>query len=124
MVQRALVVDDDTVSRMVLAHMLRRQGWQVSEASDIQPALEAVRESRFDAVFSDFSMPGGTGMDVLDSLPQGHDRPFFVLITGLVEHVAADPDRDRRVDAHLTKPVNSRTLTSCLAGIASRRAGT
>ena len=44
----ALVVDDDTVSRLVLAHMLRRAGWEVTEADDIGPAAELARNIRPD----------------------------------------------------------------------------
>ena len=67
-----LVVDDDmvsnVVSRLVLAHMLRRMGFEVLEADDVGPAIEMVAGSDFSIVFCDFSMPGGTGLDVLARL--------------------------------------------------------
>lgn len=108
----ALVVDDDTVSRLVLAHMLRRAGWLVTEADDIGPAAELAATSTFTAVFSDFSMPGGTGMDLLAGLAA--PRPLFVLITGIVQHASADTDPTHLVDAQLTKPISTRALNQCL----------
>ncbi len=111
----ALVVDDDTVSRLVLAHMLRRAGWEVDEADDVDPARTLLAEQRYTAVFSDFSMPGGTGMDLLAALPA--PRPLFVLITGVVQHTGPAADPGHRVDAQLTKPISTRALQQCLAGL-------
>lgn len=111
----ALVVDDDTVSRLVLAHMLRRAGWEVDEADDVQPARAMLAERPYTAVFSDFSMPGGTGMDLLVSLPA--PRPLFVLITGIVQHTGPSVDPAHRVDAQLTKPISTRALQQCLSAI-------
>jgi len=111
----ALVVDDDTVSRLVLSHMLRRAGWDVEEADDIGPAAALLAERRYTAVFSDFSMPGGTGLDLLAGL--GSPRPLFVLITGIVRHTAPDADPTHAVDAQLTKPISTRALQQCLSTI-------
>lgn len=111
----ALVVDDDTVSRLVLAHMLRRAGWQVDEAEDIGPAAELVSDRAYTAIFSDFSMPGGTGLDLLESLAA--PRPLFVLITGIVQHSTQQTDPAHTVDAQLTKPISTRALQQCLSTI-------
>lgn len=116
-VPHALVVDDDAVSRLVLAHMLRRAGWQVTEADDIAPARDLVASNEFTAVFSDFSMPGGTGLDLLDGLGPPGQRPLFVLITGIVEYASAAAGPEHKVDAHLTKPISTRELANCLAEI-------
>jgi CheY-like chemotaxis protein len=111
----ALVVDDDTVSRLVLAHMLRRAGWEVEEADDVAPARELLAQRHFTVVFSDFSMPGGTGMDLMASL--GTPRPLFVLVTGIVQHSEPTVDPAHRADAHLTKPISTRELQRCLSAI-------
>ena len=113
----ALVVDDETVSRLVLSHMLRRAGWTVTEADDVAPAIAIARSGAFTAIFSDFSMPGGTGVDLLNSLPPAPDRPLFVLVTGIVEHSSAGPNLASVIDGHLIKPISSRALSECLATI-------
>lgn len=111
----ALVVDDDVVSRLVLAHLLRRSGWDVDVAEDLEPAAAMLAGRSYTAVFSDFSMPGGTGMDLLARLPT--PRPLFVLITGIVQHTGPATDPGHRVDAQLTKPISTRALQQCLATI-------
>ena len=77
-----LVVDDDTVSRLVLAHMVRRLGYDVVEADDLQPALTLAGATDFQLIISDYAMPGGTGLQLLADLPPDK-RPSFVLVTGI-----------------------------------------
>ncbi|MDY7541907.1 MULTISPECIES: response regulator [unclassified Cryobacterium] len=117
----ALVVDDETVSRLVLSHMLRRAGWDVTEADDVAPAIAIARSGTFTAIFSDFSMPGGTGVDLLNSLPPTPTRPLFVLVTGIVEHSSVGLDLASVIDGHLIKPISSRSLSECLATILPRQ---
>lgn len=117
MTYTALVVDDDTVSRLVLSHMLRRAGWEITEADDVAPAVALAQAGTFTAIFSDFSMPGGTGVDLLNSLTPSPDRPCFVLVTGIVEHSSVGVDLASLIDGHLIKPISSRALAECLAGI-------
>jgi len=113
----ALVVDDDVVSRIVLAHMLRSAGWSITEADDVGPATSLARSREFTAIFSDFSMPGGTGIDLFNSLPSAPNRPLFVLVTGIVEHSSVGSDLAGLIDGHLTKPISSRALAACIADI-------
>jgi CheY-like chemotaxis protein len=111
-----LVVDDDVVCRLVLAHMLRRLGFDVVEADDLQPAVTLLGTSTFSLVISDYSMPGGTGLELLDRLRDGspqESRPPFVLVTGIVDDPVAG-GRFSAVDAYLTKPISTRALRACL----------
>ena len=119
----ALVVDDDTVSRLVLCHLLRRANWSVTEADDLAPAIALAQERQFTAIFSDFSMPGGTGVDLLASLPPTPLRPLFVLVTGIVEHSSVGPNLARRIDGHLIKPISSRALSEVLADLNRQEEG-
>lgn len=111
---RVLVVDDDMVSRLVLCHMLRRIGFDVVEADDLGPAIELIEESSFTLVFSDYSMPGGTGLELFERIRFASNRPLFVLVTGIVDDPAAGSDRFEKVDGYLTKPVSTRTLRACM----------
>ena len=124
-----LVVDDDLVSRLVLAQMLRRMEFDVVEADDVGPAIELITRSAVSAVFCDFSMPGGTGLDVLARLGREPGHPAFVLVTGVVDaarvdraHVDAEvAARFESVDAYLTKPVSTRALRACVDAVLAQR---
>lgn len=116
-----LVVDDDMVSRLVLAQMLRRIGFDVLEADDVGPAIEMMAGSELSAVFCDFSMPGGTGLDVLARLGRGPGHPAFVLVTGIVDAARVDGTHLDSVDSYLTKPVSTRALRACVDEVLSNR---
>ncbi len=114
--RRVLVVEDDPVSRLVLAHMLTRLGHQVVVAEEVGVARQ-LAGAGVDLVLADFWLLGGTGLDLLAGLRADHVLAPFVLITGAVE--VAGPDglaaRAPGVAARLTKPLDSRGLATCLA---------
>ncbi len=117
-----LVVDDDTVSRLVLSHMVRRLGHQVSEADTVARAAEAVGRATPDLILSDYCLPDGTGVDLLHAVRGLGLGVPFVLVTGMSEFAELGGDggveRGRPgVQAVLTKPIDSRGLAHCLSGI-------
>ncbi|QHC68009.1 response regulator [Rathayibacter oskolensis] len=114
---RALVVDDDVVSRLVLSRMLRRSDWVVDETEDVPEALAALAEHRFDLVVADYRLPSGTGVQILEALAGASDPPPFVLVTGILEYSSLPPETVRGVRAHLTKPVSSEALRRTLESV-------
>lgn len=114
MVRRALVVDDDAVSRLVLSHMLRNLDWSVEQATDSPEAAARVNDADFDLVISDFRLPSGTGVDVLLAVERSRRPAPFLLITGIIEHSTLPAETAARLAGQLTKPVSSDTLRTVL----------
>lgn len=63
-----LVVDDDPISRRLLAANLQRQGYTVQTAEDGQRALDLLRAQAFDVVLLDLVMPNLNGYQVLERM--------------------------------------------------------
>jgi DNA-binding response OmpR family regulator/drug/metabolite transporter (DMT)-like permease len=63
-----LVVDDNSTSRTKLRMAVRAQGHNADAAEDGARALEALRETRYDAVLLDIVMPEVDGFDVLRAM--------------------------------------------------------
>jgi CheY-like chemotaxis protein len=59
-----LVVDDDLRNRFVIADMLKRQGYEVAQASNALEALKAFSRLRPDVVITDLRMPEIDGADL------------------------------------------------------------
>ena len=81
---RVLLVDDDEVDRMIVAHALRGHEPQVhiTHVDGAEAALAALVAERFDCVLSDLHMPGHDGAWLLRQLrARGVDTPF-VMLTG------------------------------------------
>jgi len=67
MMQKALIVDDDSGIRWVLNQVLTEQGFEVVEAPDLATAKEAVKTTKFAIIFLDVFLPDGNGMQTLES---------------------------------------------------------
>jgi len=118
-VSNVLIVDDDGVSRLLLRHMLEAVGHTVTDASDVDEAI-SVYGPGFDLVLSDFEMPGGSGLDLLERISDLGDRPHFVLLTGHQERTEFADTRIDQVDGFLTKPVSSSELHDCIEGLLAK----
>jgi putative two-component system response regulator len=112
MFERILIVDDEVAARTALATLLRREGFEVRDASDGPSALAACATFRPDLILLDIVMPGMDGFEVcrrIKATPETRLTPV-VLITGL----SATEDRIRGINASaddfLSKPIDFNEL--------------
>src|SRR5579862_1369373 len=112
MFERILIVDDEMAARTALATLLRREGFEVRDASDGPSALAACATFRPDLILLDIVMPGMDGFEVcqcIKATPETRLTPV-VLITGL----SATEDRIRGINASaddfLSKPIDFNEL--------------
>jgi CheY-like chemotaxis protein len=81
--QRVLLCDDSATERHILAHYLRRQGYEVEECPDGDSALKYLKSHEIDVILLDLQMPGTNGFDVLSYL-QEHRRGLpVILLSGM-----------------------------------------
>jgi two-component system OmpR family response regulator len=81
---RILIVDDDPVTTLQFAHVLRGEGFEAVIASDGADALVRARERRPDAMLIDLHMRFMDGLELLTELrhdPALHDVPA-AMVTG------------------------------------------
>ncbi len=109
----ALIVDDDVVALIVVRHMLEMLGLDVTQAANVPAARAALSRRSFDLVIADYSMPGETGLALLDTVG---DTPF-VLLSGVIERGEALHSTASEVTAHLTKPVSTEELRAVVTGL-------
>lgn len=63
--QMILLVEDNAITRDVLADILREEGYAVMEAADGKEALVALEARDFDLIVSDVLMPNLNGFELL-----------------------------------------------------------
>jgi DNA-binding NtrC family response regulator len=102
---QALVVDDETIARENLAHVLSRQGLEVVTAPDGRAALVELDKREFDLVLTDLVMEGVDGFTVLRRTKELYPDTEVLVITG-------HPTVDTAVEAmrmgayhYLAKPI-------------------
>ena len=78
-----LVVDDDAVIRQLLAQILSSQGYQVLQAENPAEALRVARATAtIHLLLTDFSMPGGNGLDLTRKFRAVHPETPVLMVSG------------------------------------------
>jgi DNA-binding NtrC family response regulator len=77
-----LVVDDDDPVRVMLARLLRTQGYDVLQAANASEARRLVANQRPDLVISDIVMPGESGIELRRHLAAMWPELPVILISG------------------------------------------
>src|SRR5438874_3286305 len=109
-----LVVDDDAVSRKILAQLLASAGHQCRECEDGTEALELIRAQQPSLLLLDFDMPGLNGTEVLKSLRSDRD-PLVAQIPAIMLTGHGGEESEVRclqagADDFVTKPINPAVL--------------
>jgi len=111
-----LVVDDNGINRLLPGLILRPFGWEVYEADGGLAALEILKTKSISCVLLDISMPGVSGLDVLEDLR--HNKSFHALKVVAYTAYAEIEDVARLIevgfDAVLIKPITSIKLLDVL----------
>ncbi len=79
---RILVVDDDEELLTLISEYLSGYGFQSERAANAAEARDRLEHSQFDAVLSDFSMPGESGLDLLSHVSSHYPGLPFILMSG------------------------------------------
>ncbi len=108
--RRLLVVDDHASIRELLASWAQERGYEARLAADGQEALTALERQPYDLVISDMRMPGLSGLDLLQRMPQtsAHAAVVFITAFGSVQE-AVHAMHAGALD-YVTKPFNVEEL--------------
>jgi DNA-binding NtrC family response regulator len=100
-----LIVDDDDAIRGMLFDLLSDK-YECNTASMAEEALQYIEMERYDAILTDISMPGLTGVELLQRIHAKHSATPVILISGK----GAEQDSQALIDmgafAYVTKPFN------------------
>jgi DNA-binding NtrC family response regulator len=79
---QVLVIDDDEVVGRSFDRVLSDKGYEVSTVLSGEAALDTIKESNFDVVFTDIKMPGIDGLEVTERIKERCPWTPVVVITG------------------------------------------
>ena len=114
---RILVVEDDAMQRLVLVSLLKSHGHEVVAVSDGSAAWEEIGRKSFNIVFTDWMMPGMTGIELIRKIRlTGSERYVYVILctsrssrADLVEGLKSG------ADDYIEKPIHEDELLVRLA---------
>jgi two-component system response regulator AtoC/two-component system nitrogen regulation response regulator NtrX len=99
-----LLVDDETSVLYTLEAILKPEGYRLTKASSADEALELFKAEIFDLVITDLTMPGDSGLVLLDKILKIKPEALVILITAYgSESIAVDAMKRGAYD-YLPKP--------------------
>lgn len=120
---QVLVVDDTSVSRMLICDGLDQLGIKnVSIAKDGKAALDAMMSKPRHLVISDYHMPNMDGLELLKSLRgfKPTSKCGFILITGQADAHTIAQGKVLGMNNVLKKPFTVDGLKSCIQSIVGK----
>lgn len=102
--KKILIVDDELNMRLVLSAMLKKEGFEVSSASNGREALQILQSNKMALVITDLKMPGMDGMDLLTQISANHPQIPVVMITAHGTIATAVEALKKGAFDYITKP--------------------
>lgn len=123
---RVLIVEDDPDIAEVVAHHLRRAGYEVERHATGVGVLQRLQAVRPDALILDLMLPGVDGLDICRAIRAEPTMAAMPII--MVTARADEPDRIRGLelgaDDYVTKPFSPKELVARVAALLRRSART
>ena len=108
---RILLVDDERSIQTLLSYPLRRDGYEVVQATDGRQALDRFEEQPFDLVVLDLMLPKIDGLEVCRRL-RGRSSVPIIILTAKCEEIDKVVGLELGADDYITKPFSLREFSS------------
>jgi response regulator RpfG family c-di-GMP phosphodiesterase len=119
---RFLVIDDDPVTRDLLADILCGiDGYQIDVAPNGMVGVSEVKAKEYDIVFTDLTMPELNGLGVLKEVQKINPQLPVVVVTGMSTIDVAINVMKEGANDFITKPFKVNTITSTVERILGER---
>jgi DNA-binding NtrC family response regulator len=113
--RRILVVDDEPTQLRSLRRILQG-GYRVDTAVGAVAAASLLAATRYDAVITDYDMPGYDGVWLLEQVARMYPRAQRVLISGSGGELFAPHVRSGLIHRFVPKPASAEALRSSIEG--------
>jgi signal transduction histidine kinase/ActR/RegA family two-component response regulator/HAMP domain-containing protein len=106
---RILLVEDHEDTNRSLTNLLRRRGYHVRSAGNLQSARDLSAQEEFDVLISDLGLPDGSGIDLMRTL--NSSRPLLgIALTGFGMEDDIRKSHEAGFKHHLVKPIDLNKL--------------
>ncbi len=122
MPRKILLIEDNPINAMLSRELLRRRGFDVTDAISGEVALKATAENSFDIILTDLHMPGLDGLETtrrLRAREQDEKQPRIpvVALTADADQGVRAACQDAGMDGFLTKPIDPAELDAVLKNL-------
>ncbi len=107
---KIMIIDDEKIVGDMARLSLEQDGYVVETFLNAEPALERLKEEKFDVVVTDLKMKGIDGMEVLRTVKRLYPKTKVIMITAFANLDAAIEALRGDVHDFFPKPVRIREL--------------
>jgi DNA-binding NtrC family response regulator len=107
---RIMVIDDEKIVCDMTKMTLQQEGYEVETFLNATPALERLKEEKFDVIITDYKMKGIDGMEVLKTVKSLYPETKVIMITAFANLDAAIEALRSDVHDFFPKPVKIKEL--------------
>src|SRR5215203_2375979 len=108
---RILLVDDEQSIQTLLSYPLRKDGYEVVQATDGRAALDRFAEGTYDLVVLDLMLPKLDGLEVCRRIRARSTVPI-IMLTARAEEIDKVVGLEIGADDYITKPFSMREFRS------------
>lgn len=114
MIYKILVIDDDTATQELLRRVLKKQGYEVTVASNGEEGFERAKVLQPALIICDWVMPQLTGIEVCRRIKASSDlsTTFFILLTALGGVQDRVKGLDAGADDFISKPIEMNEMNA------------
>jgi len=117
----ALLIEDQADVRYAVERLLRSMGFDVRAEPDVRSGKHALEEmERCTLLLSDYMLPDGTGLDLIEDVRAVFPEAHAVLMSGYLQELEV---ADERFDRLIAKPFTRTQLLELLASLESSQVG-
>ena len=104
--KKILLVEDDLTYSKIIKNFLQANGYDVTAVQKVAEALNCIEREDPNLVITDYRLPDGTGMEILEKVISDHPGKPVILITNYSDIRTAVKAMKMGAFEYITKPVN------------------
>ena len=118
---RILIVDDEQAVVQLLGHILKREGYDCTEAGSVDEAKHFLEKDSYELIVSDIMMPGGSGFDLVEYALETCPDTATIMLTGVDDSKVAKRAIDLGVYDYIIKPAQRNEVIISVINALRRR---
>jgi len=121
MTQKIIIIDDDMLTRVSTADLIKSWGYEVETAASCKEGMKLLNEAVPDVAIIDLRLPDGDGMGLLSFIREQHPEVDAIILTGHASIDSAIEAIKKGAENYLEKPSDPNRLLVTLKKIAEKK---
>ncbi len=121
MTQKIIIIDDDMLTRVSTADLIKTWGYEVETAASFNEGVKLLNEAAPDVAIIDLRLPDGDGMEMLGLIREHHPDVDPIILTGHASIDSAIEAIKKGAENYLEKPSDPNRLFVTLKKIAEKK---